>query len=196
MRVVETFTQGGFPKLVLESKREFASKYGLKCRILATFQTGRVAGSAGLPEDEPEGPRDALSRRSIRTRTKRTRSSRIIARQADGTALTSIPSRRRPIRHPSTTGSRICCWRTRISARRPNSMSARLTDTRQHPQSAAAGYAAIYRIPRAAEASPTRSSRTPSSAIRSQARSNLPTHSRRMNTLRRFSERPPMTCTR
>jgi tetratricopeptide (TPR) repeat protein len=30
MRVVETFTQGGFPKLVLESKREFASRYGLK----------------------------------------------------------------------------------------------------------------------------------------------------------------------
>jgi len=29
MRVIETFTQGGFPKLVLESKREFASKYGL-----------------------------------------------------------------------------------------------------------------------------------------------------------------------
>ncbi len=30
MRVVETFTQGGFPKLVLESKREFAAKYGLQ----------------------------------------------------------------------------------------------------------------------------------------------------------------------
>src|SRR6266478_5096212 len=31
-------------------------------RILATFQTRRVAGSTGLPEDEPERPRDALSR--------------------------------------------------------------------------------------------------------------------------------------
>src|SRR5688572_17298572 len=30
MRVVDTFTQGGFPQLVLESKREFASKYGLQ----------------------------------------------------------------------------------------------------------------------------------------------------------------------
>jgi len=29
MRVIETFTQGGFPKLVLESKREFAATYGL-----------------------------------------------------------------------------------------------------------------------------------------------------------------------
>src|SRR5439155_21201634 len=31
-------------------------------RILATFQTGSVAVSTGLPEDETEGPRDALSR--------------------------------------------------------------------------------------------------------------------------------------
>jgi tetratricopeptide (TPR) repeat protein len=30
MRVIETFTKGGFPKLVLESKRDFASKYGLQ----------------------------------------------------------------------------------------------------------------------------------------------------------------------
>lgn len=30
MRVVETFTKGRFPKLVLESKRDFASKYGLQ----------------------------------------------------------------------------------------------------------------------------------------------------------------------
>jgi tetratricopeptide (TPR) repeat protein len=30
MRVVDTFTKGGFPKLVLESKRDFASRYGLK----------------------------------------------------------------------------------------------------------------------------------------------------------------------
>ena len=30
MRVIETFTKGGFPKLVLESKRDFASRYGLK----------------------------------------------------------------------------------------------------------------------------------------------------------------------
>jgi len=30
MRVVETFTQGGFPRLVLEAKREFASRYELQ----------------------------------------------------------------------------------------------------------------------------------------------------------------------
>src|SRR5207244_13535362 len=32
-------------------------------RILAALQTRRITGGAGLPEGEPEGPRDALSRR-------------------------------------------------------------------------------------------------------------------------------------
>jgi len=44
MRVVDTFTQGGFPKLVLESKREFASKYSLKSEYWRHFK----------PEESPE----------------------------------------------------------------------------------------------------------------------------------------------
>ena len=44
MRVVETFTQGGFPKLVLESKREFASRYGLQAEYWRHFK----------PEESPE----------------------------------------------------------------------------------------------------------------------------------------------
>ena len=44
MRVIDTFTQGGFPKLVLESKREFASKYGLKAEYWRHFK----------PEESPE----------------------------------------------------------------------------------------------------------------------------------------------
>ena len=44
MRVVETFTQGGFPKLVLEAKREFASKYGLRAEYWRHF----------TPDDSPE----------------------------------------------------------------------------------------------------------------------------------------------
>src|SRR5437016_737276 len=44
MRVVDTFTQGGFPRLVLESKREFASKYGLKSEYWRHFK----------PEESPE----------------------------------------------------------------------------------------------------------------------------------------------
>ena len=44
MRVVETFTQGGFPKLVLEAKRDFAAKYGLQAEYWRHFK----------PEESPE----------------------------------------------------------------------------------------------------------------------------------------------
>jgi len=44
MKVVETFTQGGFPKLVLESKRDFAAKYGLQAPYWQHFK----------PEESPE----------------------------------------------------------------------------------------------------------------------------------------------
>jgi tetratricopeptide (TPR) repeat protein len=44
MNVVETFTKGGFPKLVLESKREFASRYGLQAKYWQHFK----------PEESPE----------------------------------------------------------------------------------------------------------------------------------------------
>ncbi|HET9285222.1 MAG TPA: tetratricopeptide repeat protein [Candidatus Angelobacter sp.] len=44
MRVVETFTKGGFPKLVLEAKRDFASKYGLQAEY---WQHNK-------PEESPE----------------------------------------------------------------------------------------------------------------------------------------------
>ena len=44
MRVVDTFARGGFPKLVLESKREFASKYNLKSEYWRHFK----------PEESPE----------------------------------------------------------------------------------------------------------------------------------------------
>ena len=44
MRVIDTYTQGGFPKLVLESKRDFASRYGLQGDYWRRFS----------PEDSPE----------------------------------------------------------------------------------------------------------------------------------------------
>lgn len=44
MRVVETFTQSGFPKLVLESKKEFATRYGLQAEYWRHF----------TPEESPE----------------------------------------------------------------------------------------------------------------------------------------------
>jgi tetratricopeptide (TPR) repeat protein len=44
MRVIETFTAGGFPKLVLESKKEFATNYGLQAEYWKHFK----------PEESPE----------------------------------------------------------------------------------------------------------------------------------------------
>jgi tetratricopeptide (TPR) repeat protein len=44
MRIVDTFTKGGFPQLVLESKRDFASRYGLQAEYWRHFK----------PEDTPE----------------------------------------------------------------------------------------------------------------------------------------------
>jgi len=44
MRVIETFTQGGFPKLVLESKKEFATNYGLQAEYWRHFK----------PDESPE----------------------------------------------------------------------------------------------------------------------------------------------
>ncbi len=44
MRIVETFTKGGFPQLVLESKRDFASRYGLQAEYWQHFN----------PEESPE----------------------------------------------------------------------------------------------------------------------------------------------
>jgi tetratricopeptide (TPR) repeat protein len=44
MRVIDTFTQGGFPQLVLESKRDFASTYGLQAEYWRHFK----------PEESPQ----------------------------------------------------------------------------------------------------------------------------------------------
>jgi tetratricopeptide (TPR) repeat protein len=44
MRIVDTFTKGGFPQLVLESKRDFASRYGLQAEYWRHFK----------PEESPE----------------------------------------------------------------------------------------------------------------------------------------------
>jgi cellulose synthase operon protein C len=44
MRVVETFTAGGFPRLVLEAKRDFAATYGLQAEYWRHF----------VPEESPE----------------------------------------------------------------------------------------------------------------------------------------------
>src|SRR5262249_52377309 len=57
MKVIEIYEQGSFPKLVLESKKQFAASYGLDSEYWR-----RVAGRAPLPEDQPPGSRGPLPR--------------------------------------------------------------------------------------------------------------------------------------
>ena len=89
MRVVDTFTQGGFPKLVLESKKEFATNVRTAGRVLAALQARGVARGPELPEVQPEGSREPLSRPVSEQGAREARSSRTTPRPVAGTATTS-----------------------------------------------------------------------------------------------------------
>jgi tetratricopeptide (TPR) repeat protein len=133
MRVIETFTKGGFPKLVLESKREFASKYGLQAEYWRHFK----------PEESPQvlaylktNLKDLATHYHAqyqRARRMRQRSSLTIKRPGAGTATISTLSRRTLIRLQSTISWRTFSSRIVISARRLHSTSAPPTDTRSTP---------------------------------------------------------------
>src|SRR2546430_5441776 len=130
MRVVDTFTQGGFPKLVLESKREFASKYGLKAEYWRHFK----------PEESPEvlaylktNLKDLATHYHAQYQNGNEPNEKLTnyREASQWYGAYPSPSRRKLIRHPSTISLPTCFWRTRILGRRPNSMSARLTHTRR-----------------------------------------------------------------
>ena len=48
MRVVEIYAQGGFPLLVVESKKDFATKYGLQAEYWHYFDTAESPEVQGL----------------------------------------------------------------------------------------------------------------------------------------------------
>ena len=62
MRVVEIYTKGGFQKLVLDSKKEFARTYGLQAEYWRHFSVDESPEVLELPEEQPQGPRESLSR--------------------------------------------------------------------------------------------------------------------------------------
>ncbi len=62
MRVVEIYDQGGFSKLVLESKKEFATRYGLHAEYWQYFDVKQAPDVLALREEQPEGSREPLSR--------------------------------------------------------------------------------------------------------------------------------------
>ena len=62
MRVIEIYETGRFPQLVLDSKKAFASNYGLSAEYWRHFDVQRVARGAQLPEEQPQGPGESLPR--------------------------------------------------------------------------------------------------------------------------------------
>ncbi len=195
MRVVETFTKGGFPKLVLESKREFASKYGLQAEYWQHFK----------PEESPEVL--AYLKTNLKDLATHYHAQYQNAEEADeklanyrealrwyGDYLESFPTDADspPINYQLAD----LLLENKDFGEAAKQYERTAYGYATHPQSAAAGYAAIYAYREQLKVARRRSSRTPSSAIRSQARSNLPTRSRSTNRPRRSWERPPMTCTR
>ena len=94
MRVIGIYEAADFPKLVVESKKSFASKYGLQGRVLAALRLGRAAGGARVPEDEPPGPRESLSRPVSGQGARGREAGELRAKRSCGTARSSRRSRR------------------------------------------------------------------------------------------------------
>ena len=139
MRVVEIYTKGGFPKLVLESKREFATSYGLQAEYWRHFD---VDESPEVLSYLKTNLKDLATHYHAQYQDARPRG-REARELSRGVALVPRLSRLVPdgcrSRRRSTTSSRTCCSRTRISARRRKSTSARPTTiprTRRRPRPA------------------------------------------------------------
>ena len=143
MRVVGIYQAGDFPKLVVESKKSFATKYGLQSEYWQHFDSAErpeVLAYLKTNLQDLANHYHALYQEKVSRRKSR----RITRRRWSGTAHSSRRSRRTRSRPASTTSSRICCSRTATSATRRASTSARLTSTLTHERASAAGYAAIF----------------------------------------------------
>ena len=195
MRIVETFTKGGFPQLVLESKRDFASRYGLQAEYWQHFK----------PEESPE----VLA--YLKTNLKDLATHYHAEYQSTDDAVEKLADYHEAIRwyggylesFPKDADSPPINYELAdlLLENQDFGEAAKQYERTaygypQHARSADAGYAAVYAYRQQLKAAGAEISRTPSSAIRLQARSNLPTLSRTTSRPRRFWERRPMTCTR
>ena len=176
MRVVEIYTEGKFPKLVLEAKKEFAATYGLQAEYWRHFDVDGVARGAELPEEQPPRPRGPPPRAVPEPGARRREAGEL----RRGAALVPrvpgvVPDGRRN-RRRSTTSSRTCCSRTGPSARRRASTSAPRTTipgTRSRRRQATPRSSRTARTSRA----PPRSCRPRRAPTPSRARSGSPTPS-------------------
>ena len=130
MRVIEVFTEGNFPKLVLEAKREFAATYGLQAEYWRHFD---VAGSPEVLSYLKGNLRDLAAHHHAlyQNASSPPRSRRTTPKHCAGTASSWLRSRRTRNRRRSTTSSQISCSRTGPSARPRSSTSGPHTITRR-----------------------------------------------------------------
>ena len=121
---------GDFPKLVVESKKSFATKYGLQGEYWQHFDSAErpeVLGYLKTNLQDLANHYHALYQEPA----SRKRNRPTTPRRSSGTARSWRRSRRTSSRRASTTSSRTCCSRTATSARPRASTSARLTSTRR-----------------------------------------------------------------
>jgi hypothetical protein len=117
MRVIEIHAAGGFPSLVLDSKKEFARNYGLQGRILAAFRAGACPEVLGYLKTNLTDLANHYHALYQDPRTSK-KSRPISSRRCTGIGSSSPPSRWRANRRPSITSWRTCFWKTGRSTRR------------------------------------------------------------------------------
>jgi tetratricopeptide (TPR) repeat protein len=143
MRVVDIFTQGGFPKLVLEAKKEFAKTYGLQAEYWRHFK----------PEESPEvlsylksNLKDLASHYHAQYQNKELANEQLAnfteAVQWFGEYLASFPTD--PDSPPINYELADLLLEHKDFGLAAKQYERTAYGYTQHPQSAAAGYAAIY----------------------------------------------------
>jgi TolA-binding protein len=193
MRVVEIYEAGGFPKLVLESKKAFAAKYGLQSEYWRHFDVKETPEVVSyLKPTCRTWP--VTTTRSTRMRGTRTRSRRTSTRRRAGTAPTSPRSPRTRARPPSTI--------TSPSSARARGLRRCGAGVRAHGVRVSRARAGRrrrlrrdLRAPRE-RSGPAESSRPSPGARRSTARSSSSIASRVTSTPPRCWAQPSTTCTR
>ena len=130
MRVIEIYETGRFPQLVLDSKKAFASNYGLSAEYWRHFDVQQspevLSYLKSNLQDLANHYHAQYQDKSAADRKKAPTTSR---RRA-GTSSTSPRSATTPARPRSTISWRTCSSRTRTSLARRANTSARLTTTR------------------------------------------------------------------
>ncbi len=143
MRVIETFTAGGFPKLVLESKEEFATNYGLQAEYWRHFK----------PDESPEvvgylksNLKDLASHYHAQYQNKDLEAEKAAnyaeARKWYGDYLQSFPTD--PDSPPINYQLADLLLENKDFGAAAKQYERTAYGYAEHPQSAAAGYAAIY----------------------------------------------------